>query len=116
MTPEQEYVMNGSAPFMQMMKISDVKARLSSLVDEVYHRETRILIEKSGIPVAALVSANDLRRLERLGEEREQRRAALETFGAAFQDVPLDELEREIARIVSEGPVPDEAVSMRQPA
>jgi prevent-host-death family protein len=56
------------------MKISDVKARLSSLVNEVYRHETRVLVEKAGIPVAALVSVEDLERLIRLDEQRAERR------------------------------------------
>jgi prevent-host-death family protein len=50
----------------QTMKISEVKNTLSSLVNKVYRKETRVLVEKSGIPVAALVSADDLTRLQQL--------------------------------------------------
>ena len=56
-------------PLTQTMKISDVKNTLSSLVNKVYRKETRILIEKSGIPVAALVSADDLSRLQQLDRD-----------------------------------------------
>jgi prevent-host-death family protein len=42
------------------MKISEVKAGLSRLVNEVYRNERRILIEKAGIPVAALIPIKDL--------------------------------------------------------
>jgi hypothetical protein len=47
-------------PDIQTMKISNVKAKLFSLVDEVYRQERRILVEKADIPVAALISAQDL--------------------------------------------------------
>jgi len=40
----------------QIMKISDVKNLLSSLVNEVYRKENRLLIEESGILVAAIIS------------------------------------------------------------
>ena len=52
--------MGEQVPMTQKMKISDVKNQLSSLVNEVYRKETRVLVEKAGIPVAALVSAGDL--------------------------------------------------------
>jgi prevent-host-death family protein len=86
----------------QTMKISDVKQQLNSLVNRVYRRETRVIVEKSGIPVAGIVSADDLRRLERLDEERAERFAILDAFGEAFRDVPAEELEREVARALAE--------------
>ncbi len=94
--------MREQAPMTQTMKISDVKNTLSSLVNKVYRKETRVLVEKSGIPVAALVSADDLRRLDRLDRERAERFKILEEFGEAFKDVPADELEREVARALAE--------------
>jgi prevent-host-death family protein len=49
----------------RVMKISDVKSQLSRLVNEVYRKETRILVEKAGIPIAAIISADDLQRFSR---------------------------------------------------
>lgn len=86
----------------QTMKTSDVKQHLNRLVNQIYRRESRIVIEKSGIPVAGLVSAADLDRLERLDQERVDRFKILEEFGAAFKDVPVEELEREVDRAVAE--------------
>jgi prevent-host-death family protein len=57
-------------PTMLTMKISEVKQQLNRLVNQVYRRETRIMVEKSGIPVAGIVSAEDLERLDRLDRER----------------------------------------------
>ena len=85
------------------MKISEVKSALSSLVNEVYRGETRVLVEKSGIPAAALVSADDLRRLEQFDREWEEGTKALERFSQAFADVPVEELEARIAEIIAEG-------------
>jgi prevent-host-death family protein len=94
--------MSVPSPMTQTMKISDVKQQLSRLVNRVYRRETRIVIEKSGIPVAGIVSAADLRRLDRLDQERAERFKVLEEFGEAFKDVPVEELEREVARSLAE--------------
>jgi prevent-host-death family protein len=90
------------SPPTQTMKISEVKQQLSGLVNRVYHRETRILVEKSGIPVAGIVSAQDLRRLDRLDRERAERFRILDEIGEAFKDVPAEELEREVARAIAE--------------
>jgi prevent-host-death family protein len=96
-------------PGSQTMKISDVKAKLSSLVNEVYRHETRVLVEKAGIPVAALVSVEDLERLTRLEREWAAGTRALQEFSAAFQDVPVTELEERVAQIIAEGRARDEA-------
>jgi prevent-host-death family protein len=84
------------------MKISEVKQQLNRLVNRVYRHETRVMVEKSGIPVAGIVSADDLRRLDRLDRERAERFKVLEEFSEAFKDVPVEELEREVARALAE--------------
>jgi prevent-host-death family protein len=94
--------MREQGPTTQTMKISEVKTQLNSLVNRVYRKEARVLVEKSGIPVAALVSAADLALLDRLDRERAERFQALDEMRAAFQDVPAEEIERETDRITAE--------------
>jgi prevent-host-death family protein len=101
-------------PETRTMTISDVKQTLSSLVNEVDQGKTRILVEKSGIPVAALVSVNDLARLERFDREWEEGTKAIERFSRAFADVPVEEAEAEIARIIAEIRRQDEAEAERR--
>jgi prevent-host-death family protein len=84
------------------MRISEVKNTLSSLVNRVYRKEMRVLVEKAGIPVAALVSAEDLARLQQFDREWEARTRAIERFSQAFADVPPEEAEAEVARIIAE--------------
>ncbi len=98
------------------MKISDVKNTLSSLVNEVYRKETRVLVEKAGIPVAALVSADDLGRLNQLDRAWNERTKAIERFSQAFADVPTEEAEAEVARIIAERRQRRAAEAERQPA
>jgi hypothetical protein len=47
--------MRNQQPMTLTMKISYVKNRLSGAVNQVYRKQTRVLVEKSGIPVAAIV-------------------------------------------------------------
>jgi len=54
-----------------------------------------VLVEKSGIPVAAIISAEDFKRLARLEAERNRDFAILDEMREAFKDVPLEEIERE---------------------
>jgi prevent-host-death family protein len=93
--------MREQEPMTQTMKISDVKNALSSLVNRVYRKETRILVEKSGIPVAAIISADDLKRFAQLEREREERFAVIDRVREAFKDVPPEEIEAETDRIIA---------------
>ena len=95
--------MRTQEPLTRTMKISDVKTSLSSLVNEVYREKTRILVEKSGIPVAAIVSADDLARLQELDRAWDEGTKAMERFSEAFADVPVAELEARIDEIIAEG-------------
>jgi antitoxin (DNA-binding transcriptional repressor) of toxin-antitoxin stability system len=86
----------------RMMTISNVKVQFSSFVNEIYHHGIRIIVEKAGIPVVGIVPVEDLRRLEQLDREWEEGTRAIERFSAAFADVPVEEAEAEIARIIAE--------------
>ena len=94
--------MQHQQPTTSTMKISDVKQQLNRLVNQIYRQRTRIVVEKSGIPVVAIVSIDDLRRLERLDREREELSLALHEFAASFKDRSPEEIERETAKALAE--------------
>jgi prevent-host-death family protein len=106
--------MTNQTPSTQTIDVSDIPTRLSSLVERVATRETRVRIEDAGTPVAAIVSAKDLEQLERLEREKETHWQAIAAIGAAFADVPLEELEAQITRILSEGPQPEKTEPERK--
>ncbi|MBA2518663.1 MAG: type II toxin-antitoxin system Phd/YefM family antitoxin [Chloroflexia bacterium] len=87
-------------PKTRTMKISEVRSGLNTLVNEIYREETRVVVAKSGIPVAALVSIDDLERLDRLDQEREERFKVIDKVREAFRGVPDEEIERETDRIL----------------
>ncbi len=87
-------------PVTQTMKASDARQNFSAVLNRVFRRETRVLVEKSGIPVAAIVSAEDLERLTQLDEQRKHDFAILDEIRAAFRGVPPEEIEREVARAI----------------
>ncbi|MBI4494177.1 MAG: type II toxin-antitoxin system Phd/YefM family antitoxin [Chloroflexi bacterium] len=89
-------------PMTQTMKASEARQNFSQLLNKVFRRETRVIVEKSGIPVAAIISAQDLERLNRLEQEREKDFAILDEMRQAFEDVPDEELEREVSRAVAQ--------------
>lgn len=90
--------MRERAPGIQTIQFSEVTEPLLRLMSKVSRRETRILVENAGEPVAALVSAEDLRRLD----EFDQRTGAIERFSKAFTDVSAEDVEADVARIIEE--------------
>jgi prevent-host-death family protein len=89
-------------PRTQTMKAMEARQQWSKLLNKVFHRETRVVIERSGIPVAAVVSIEDLKRLQRLAAEREQAFKALDASWKAFEGIPLDDMEEQVAKAVTE--------------
>ena len=57
---------------------------------------------RAGFRWRGLFLSEDLQRLDRLDRERAERFKVLEEFGEAFKDVPVEELEREVARALAE--------------
>ena len=72
---------------------AQAKAHLSSLVAEVAFGGARIIIERRGRPLAALVSMAELERLEQGEGTVARARGALALVGA-WRDVPDDDLDR----------------------
>ena len=101
---------------IQTIQLSDVKDPLLRLVREVFRKETRVIVENAGEPVAALISAEDLRRLNDLDRAWDERTKAIERFSKAFADIPADDAEADVARIIEEGRKRRAGGTVRQPA
>jgi prevent-host-death family protein len=87
---------------IKTIKASVARQQFSQLLNDVYRTENRVVVEKSGIPVAAIIPAKDLQRLTRLEAERNRDFAILDEIREAFKDVPAEEIEREVAKALSE--------------
>ncbi len=85
----------------QTIKASAVRQQWSEVLNTVFRKETQVMVEKSGIPVAAIISTDDLARLQRLEAERNKDFAILDEIRAAFKDVPADELEQEVTKALA---------------
>ena len=59
-------------------------------------------MEKSGIPVAAIISAEDLERLKQFEAQRAERLTVLQDSWAAFKEEDPETIEREVAQAVAE--------------
>lgn len=93
--------MSEHVPVETSMKLTVAKQRLSQVVNEVARGESRIVVEKSGLPVAAIISVEEYRRFKSQEEARRSERKALferlARFSDAFRDVSDEDLERELA-------------------
>jgi len=76
-----------------VLGVGEAKKRLSELMSRVVYRGERFLIRRRGKPMAALVSPEDLARLE---QEPTSPKGALAAVGAWADFEGLDEVVREI--------------------
>jgi len=89
-------------PMTQTIAASVARQQFSQILNNVFRREIRVVIEKSGIPVAAIVSADDLVALRRFEAERQERFTVLDRMREAFKDVPAEDVEAEVARAIAQ--------------
>jgi prevent-host-death family protein len=85
----------------QTINASTARQEWSKILNKVFREETRIVVEKSGIPVAAIIPAEDLKRLDQLEKERADRFRILDEVKAAFKDIPEAEIEKETDKALS---------------
>lgn len=76
---------------------AEAKARLSEFLGRVRHGRERIIISRRGKPVAAIISMDDLHRLENIEREndihtRETEHSIMRAFGGWVDRDDLDEL------------------------
>ena len=72
----------------QSLPIAEAEADLASLIDRVARDKTRVVVERDGMSVAAIVSTDDLTRLDQLDRERAKRLAVIDEVREAFKHVP----------------------------
>lgn len=94
--------MSDQTPPTETITATDARQHFASVINRVARKQARVLIEKSGIPVAGIVSAEDLRQLANLDARRAERYRILEAMLAPFRDVPPTEIEHEAERALAE--------------
>jgi prevent-host-death family protein len=87
-------------PMTKTLKASEARQQFSELLSQVFKGETRVLVEKSGIPVAAIVSATDLNKLQQLESQQSERFKLLERLRAGFADLSEEQIQREVTEII----------------
>lgn len=86
----------------QVINISEAREKWNEILNKVFRKEDRVVIEKSGVPVGAFISAKDLEKLNRLDAQRIDAFSILDEMGAAFKGVPVEEIEEETAKALAE--------------
>jgi len=82
------------------LNTAEIKARLSELINRVISKRERLIVLRRGKPVAALISIQDLRRLESLdataSPQNKNSHPIMRAFGGWADRTDLDELVTEI--------------------
>ena len=87
---------------LQNLDTVDIEDSLASVVTRVSGNEARVVVEQHGKPVAAIISIEDLRRFAELEKASEDPWAIVDLVQAAFADVPIEEHEAEVDRVIAE--------------
>lgn len=83
------------------VSIEEAKSNLSDLINQLSRGEFRVLVDESGNPVGAIVSVDDLEWLRHLEQRREVFFERIDRMQEAFKDVPPEEIDREVDRIIA---------------
>jgi prevent-host-death family protein len=89
-------------PVEETMKLSDTKQQFSSVINRVAKGEANVIVEKSGLPVAVIVSMDEYQRIQAGSQERQDRFEKVQRLSEAFADLSTSELEEGIQRAVRE--------------
>jgi prevent-host-death family protein len=95
------------------MKFTEARPHLSELLNRVFGKEVRIRITRGNIPVAAIVSVEDLDRLNQLDAQRDADFEIFHKISAAFADQTPEQIEEQVELAVAR--VRDEIRRERQP-
>ena len=87
-------------PMTRRMPLAEVRANIAAAVDQVFHRGEHVVIERHGRPVAAIVSIEDLARLEADRPTGERPAGALALVGA-WADVEDSDIDAFLADITN---------------
>lgn len=89
-------------PATEPINVTEARRTWSDLLSRVFRREARIIVERSGIPVAAIISMREYEFLLELKTQREERFKILDEIGEHFEDVSPEEIEHEVAKALAE--------------
>jgi prevent-host-death family protein len=83
------------------IKASDVRSNWSQLLNKVFSGETEVVVEKSGIPVAAIISTQDYKKLQQIKQRQKEDFTLLNGIRTAFKGQDSDQIEKGIQESIS---------------
>ena len=86
----------------ETVNVTEARRGWSDLLNRVFRREARVIVEKSGIPVAAIISIGEYELFLQMKARRDERFKVLDRMREAFKDVSPEEIEREVAKALAE--------------
>lgn len=86
----------------ETMSEADAREQYSEILERVRKDDEQVIIEKNGVPVAAIVPLSVVRDAETTERRRQNLREAFEATRRAMRGVPPEEIEREIEKAVAE--------------
>ena len=87
---------------IETMSVSESRKQYSEILNRVYREKEQVVIEKNGIPVAAIVPMSVVRDAKMTEERRAAALSSLREVQEAFAGIPQDELERELEAALAE--------------
>jgi prevent-host-death family protein len=84
----------------QIINVSEVRKRWSEVLNTVFRGRRRVILEKSGIPVAAIISPEDFETYQRLLAEREARFAVVDRIRERNADKDPAQVYRDVTEAV----------------
>ena len=92
---------SGRSGSPRRMAVAEARRRFSRILDDVRETDEPVIIEKSGVPVAAVVPLTVLDRDRRWAADRAERIALLERMRRPFRDIPTDEIETQVRKAIA---------------
>ena len=86
----------------QTMKASEARQQWSKVLNKVFKGQTRVVVEKSGIPVAAIVSAQEYQKLQQIKQQREKDFAVISKIRTAFKDQSPEQIQKNIDQAITD--------------
>lgn len=82
--------------------ISDTKQNFSKLINEVAGGETRVVVEKNGLPVAAIISAKDYRLFRIMEANRARAYEEVYRMSESLSHIPIETIEALVEETIAE--------------
>jgi prevent-host-death family protein len=88
-------------PTIRTVDANEAAGTRSELLDKVAQSHERVIVERGGTPIAAVISVADLARYKNLEAQLVREFEVLNRMADAFNAVPFEEIERETAKALA---------------